>query len=62
MEIIINMILLVSLVSNDKNTSARACGEFDFWRRKFNRTVKRGERGIPIYKNYGEYGKSNLHL
>lgn len=41
----------------DKNTSARACGEFDFWRRKFNRTVKRGERGIPIYKNYGEYGK-----
>ena len=41
----------------DKNASARACGEFDFWRKKFNRTVKRGEKGIPIYKNYGEYGK-----
>lgn len=41
----------------DKNASARACGEFDFWRKKFYRTVKRGEKGIPIYKNYGEYGK-----
>lgn len=41
----------------DKNARARACGEFDFWRKKFNRTVKRGEKGIPIYKNYGEYGK-----
>ncbi len=41
----------------DKNASARACGEFDFWRKKFNRTVKRGEKGIPVYKNYGEYGK-----
>lgn len=41
----------------DRNASARACGEFDFWRKKFNRTVKRGEKGIPIYKNYGEYGK-----
>ena len=41
----------------DKNASARACGEFDFWRKKFNRTVKRGEKGIPIYKSYGEYGK-----
>lgn len=41
----------------DKNPGARACGEFDFWRKKFNRTVKRGEKGIPIYKNYGEYGK-----
>lgn len=41
----------------NKNASARACGEFDFWRKKFNRTVKRGEKGIPIYKSYGEYGK-----
>jgi hypothetical protein len=41
----------------NQNTSARACGEFDFWRKKFGRTVKRGEKGIPIYKNYGEYGK-----
>ena len=41
----------------DKNARARACGEFDFWRKKFNRTVKRGEKGIPIYRNYGEYGK-----
>ncbi len=41
----------------NRNTNARACGEFDFWRKKFNRTVKRGEKGIPIYKNYGGYGK-----
>jgi len=41
----------------NKNTSAIACGEFDFWRKTFNRTVKRGEKGIPIYKDYGQYGK-----
>jgi len=41
----------------NKNISARACGEFDFWRKTFNRTVKRGEKGIPIYKDYGQYGK-----
>lgn len=41
----------------NKNTNARACGEFDFWRKKFNRTLKRGEKGIPIYKHYGRYGK-----
>ena len=32
----------------DKNIEATACGKFDFWRKRFNRTVKYGEKGIPI--------------
>jgi hypothetical protein len=48
----------------NQNTSARACGEFDFWRKKFGRTVKRGEKGIPIYKNYGfdDYSLQSVSL
>ncbi|EJP19097.1 hypothetical protein HMPREF1142_1391, partial [Peptostreptococcaceae bacterium AS15] len=32
----------------DKNPSATACASFDVWRERFNRTVMRGQRGIPI--------------
>lgn len=32
----------------DKNPNATACTGFDMWRERFNRTVKRGEKGIPI--------------
>lgn len=31
-----------------KNPKATACASFDMWRERFNRTVKRGEKGIPI--------------
>ena len=41
----------------NKNPDYRACGEFDFWKKKFGRVVKRGEKGIPVYKSYGNYGK-----
>lgn len=39
----------------DKNTEATACGKFDFWRKRFNRTVKYREKGIPIIEDYGGY-------
>lgn len=39
----------------DKNIEANACGKFDFWRKRFNRTVKYGEKGIPIIEDYGGY-------
>ena len=39
----------------DKNIEATACGKFDFWRKRFNRTVKYGEKGIPIIEDYGGY-------
>ncbi len=41
----------------NKNPNYRACAEFDMWKNKMGRVVKRGESGIPIYKNYGRYGK-----
>lgn len=41
----------------DKNTEATACAKFDFWRKRFNRTVKYGEKGIPIIEDYGGYRK-----
>lgn len=37
----------------DKNLDARACASFDMWRERFNRTVKRGQKGIPIIDNTG---------
>lgn len=39
----------------DKNIEANACGKFHFWRKRFNRTVKYGEKGIPIIEDYGGY-------
>ena len=41
----------------DKNIEATACAKFDFWRKRFNRTVKYGEKGIPIIEDYGGYRK-----
>ncbi|WXZ93086.1 DEAD/DEAH box helicase family protein [Fusobacterium nucleatum] len=31
--------------------NARACAEFEFWKNNFNRVVKKGQKGIPIYSN-----------
>ena len=39
----------------DRRPSATACGKFDFWREQFNRTVMRGEKGIPILCDYGNF-------
>ncbi|UQF71652.1 DEAD/DEAH box helicase family protein [Vagococcus lutrae] len=41
----------------DKNIEATACAKFDFWRKRFNRTVKYGEKGIPIIEDYEGYRK-----
>ena len=37
----------------DKNPKATACAKFDYWRERFNRTVMRGQKGIPILEDYG---------
>ena len=42
---------------NDKNPEATACAKFDYWRERFNRTVMRGQKGIPILEDYGTYKK-----
>ena len=39
----------------DRNKEATACAKFDFWRKRFNRTVRYGEKGIPILEDYGGY-------
>ena len=39
----------------DRRPSATACGKFDFWREQFDRTVMRGEKGIPILCDYGNF-------
>ncbi len=31
--------------------NARACAEFEFWKNNFNRVVRKGQKGIPIYSN-----------
>lgn len=41
----------------DKNPEATACAKFDYWRERFNRTVMRGQKGIPILEDYGTYKK-----
>ena len=41
----------------DKNPSATACASFDVWRERFNRTVMRGQRGIPIINNTSTFQK-----
>lgn len=41
----------------DKNPEATACAKFDCWRERFNRTVMRGQKDIPILENYGTYKK-----
>ena len=43
----------------DKNPEATACAKFDYWRERFNRTVMRGQKGIPILEDYGTYKKVN---
>lgn len=40
-----------------KNPEATACAKFDYWRERFNRTVMRGQKGIPILEDYGTYKK-----
>ena len=39
----------------DRKPNAIACTGFDMWRERFNRTVKKGEKGIPILLNNSEY-------
>ncbi|VHE66334.1 helicase [Streptococcus pyogenes] len=41
----------------DRNPNATACAKFDYWRERFNRTVMRGQKGIPILEDYGTYKK-----
>ena len=41
----------------DKNPKAIACAKFDYWRERFNRTVMRGQKGIPILEDYGTFKK-----
>ncbi|HEK9666849.1 TPA: helicase, partial [Streptococcus equi subsp. equi] len=41
----------------DRNSEATACAKFDYWRERFNRTVMRGQKGIPILEDYGTYKK-----
>ncbi|HEM4107017.1 TPA: DEAD/DEAH box helicase family protein [Streptococcus suis] len=41
----------------DRNPEATACAKFDYWRERFNRTVMRGQKGIPILEDYGIYKK-----
>lgn len=41
----------------DKNPEATACAKFDYWRERFNRTVMRGQKGIPILEDYGTFRK-----
>lgn len=41
----------------DRNSEATACAKFDYWRERFNRTVIRGQKGIPILEDYGTYKK-----
>ncbi|HEO7515535.1 TPA: DEAD/DEAH box helicase family protein [Streptococcus agalactiae] len=41
----------------DKNPEAIACAKFDYWREHFNRTVMRGQKGIPILEDYGTFKK-----
>ena len=41
----------------DKNPNATACTGFDMWRERFNRTVKRGEKGIPVINSGNSFQK-----
>ena len=41
----------------DRNPEVTACAKFDYWRERFNRTVMRGQKGIPILEDYGTYKK-----
>lgn len=41
----------------DRNPEATACAKFDYWREHFNRTVMRGQKGIPILEDYGTHKK-----
>ena len=41
----------------DKNPDATACTGFDMWRERFNRTVKRGEKGIPVINSDNSFQK-----
>lgn len=41
----------------DRNPEATACAKFDYWRERFNRTVMRDQKGIPILEDYGTYKK-----
>ncbi|KXA16622.1 helicase protein [Fusobacterium equinum] len=41
----------------DKNPNATACASFDMWRERFNRTVMRGQKGIPILNDSNAFQK-----
>lgn len=41
----------------DKNPNATACASFDMWRKRFNRTVTRGQKGIPILSGNNAFQK-----
>jgi len=40
-----------------KNPNATACASFDMWRERFNRTVMRGQKGIPILNDRNAFQK-----
>ncbi|WP_038561209.1 hypothetical protein [Mycoplasmopsis californica] len=39
------------------NKEATACAEYDFWQEAFNRTVKRGQKGIPTLRQFNDCQK-----
>ena len=39
----------------DRNPNATACAKFDYWKQELNRVVQRGQKGIPIFEDYGTY-------
>ena len=41
----------------DKKPNATACGEYDLWPKRFNRVVKRGQKGIPVLENNNVFQK-----
>ena len=41
----------------DKNPNATACASFDMWRKRFNRTVMRGQKDIPILNDSNAFQK-----
>lgn len=45
----------ISIAYHNKN--AVACAEYDFWQKTFNRVARRGQKGIPTLRQFGEYKK-----
>lgn len=41
----------------NKNPEATACANFNYWPEHFNRSVIKGQKGIPVLKDHGTYKK-----